>query len=85
MNITRFAMKLFISLAPFICNIYIQMRLGHQIIAYGGKGYALRPALKPQNSFGRFVKNLLDLQKVGPYHQKAPLNPPATIVLNDML
>ena len=41
--------------------------------------------LKPQDSFGRFVKFVLDLQKVDKiYHQKAPLNPSA-IVLNDML
>ena len=41
--------------------------------------------LKPQDSFGRFVKICLDIKKKsGPYHEKAPLNPPA-IVLNDML
>ena len=40
-------------------------------------------SLKPQDSLGRFVKNILDLQKVD-HTQKAPLNPPA-IVLNEML
>ena len=41
--------------------------------------------LKPQDRFGRFVTNCLDLQKVDhAYRQKALLNPPA-IVLNDML
>ena len=29
--------------------------------------------LKPQDSFGRFVTIFFDLQKVGPYHQKASL------------
>ena len=40
--------------------------------------------LKPQDSFGRFAKNFARSSESGPYHQKAPLNPPA-IVLNDML
>ena len=40
--------------------------------------------LKPQDSFGRFVKKKSWSTESGPYHQKAPLNPPA-IVLNDML
>ena len=41
-------------------------------------------ALKPQDSFDRSVKKNSRSSESGPYHQKAPLNPPA-IVLNDML
>ena len=40
--------------------------------------------LKPQDSFGNFFFFFSRSSESGPYHQKAPLNPPA-IVLNDML
>ena len=43
-----------------------------------------RADLKPQDSFGRFVFKNSWSSESAPYHQKAPLNPPA-IVLNDML
>ena len=43
-----------------------------------------RRSYQPQDSFGRFVLKFSRSSESGPYHQKAPLNPPA-IVLNDML
>ena len=50
----------------------------------GNQGCGCRFALKPQYIFGRFVKKNSRFLESGPYHQKAPLNPP-TIVLNDII